>query len=287
MSCVRECVDGQDLDRFDVLVLRKEVESLRNRKESLNSKESSADASSHHSLPSENQSFIFGSDPDVQSSTPRDLGLDSSLDKQADKLSVSPVRPRHKSPPPKPKRSSSLPRNSASESMSSSATEEEPSTQRSQERDHRSSPSSPFTNAIKNHRSSHSGRVKVGSKAAHLPLPDAAFFKNPDSPEKETVEPVYSSVIKPVKNPACELINHRRNSKKLSTASAAKEDINVSTSSAASSSSSSAGEPFYKAPHPPIEKITLRPTTFASSVNDRVVFSNRQPVKVDVHRSSR
>ena len=317
MSAVRKCIDSRDLDRFDVLVLRREVETLRNLRSLQTTRNSftlSTDTSSHPSLPSEEQSVLFASDGEVQASTPTDSGTTSVFNRE-EKPSVSPVRPlvkpspspspvrpagrppspsparptsrppapplAKKYPPAKPKRSSSLNHHRAFESGSSSATEEEWNGKGSKNTDaleHR--PTSPFSKAIESHRSSHSGRVKVGNKNHHPPIPNEDFFKDPNQVEDKKVEPVYSSIIKPMKNPASDVLKNRRCSWKNTTPAPETTENNVSASSNLSSSSC---ESMYSIPHPP-QKIILRPASFASSVNDKISRNSQQPVSVDVHR---
>ena len=301
MTSIRECIDPRDLDRFDVLLLRKEVESLRNLQGSQTSRNGSFVSLEVSSHPSEDQSLISASsDAEVQTSTPRLLDSESKLQESVESPTVSPVRPTSKPPPPptekhppaKPKRSCSQNRRSVLESVSSSATEDD-SPNKDMSTGDKKRPSSPFSFAIENHRSSHSGRVKVGNKTSHPPLPSSEFFQGPQNEEKPSVvEPVYSSIIKPVKNPASDLIKARRSSwRRSSTRNVpAGSNINASTSSTTSvSSSSSVGEPHNLAPHPPPQKITLRPANFASAVHNKVTqgHAKQQPVKVDVHREPR
>ena len=302
MTSIRECIEPRDLDRFDVLLLRKEVESLRTTQSfqtSRNGSFGSLDASSQPS--EEHSSFISASDAEVQTSTPLLVDSGTNLQESTEKPSVSPVRPNSRPPPPppskqppmKPKRSSSLTRHGVLDSVSSSATEEDsPNTKQPWSKDDLFQlPSSPFSIAIENHRSSHSGRVKVGNKTSHPPLPSSEFFRDPEKQEEAPKkEPVYSSIIKPVKNPASELMKARRSSWKVSS----KREIpdppnnNASVSSTASvSSSSSVGEPQHAVPHPPPQKITFRSAAFASTVNSKASHSSKQPVQVDVHREPR
>ena len=295
MSAVRECIDNRDRDRFDVLLLRKEVESLKNFQDlsaSKNNSSCSVDTSSQHSAPSEDQSFLTRSGSDLQNSTPLDHNYDPSQNPE-NNLSFSPVASLNpdlthpaKLPPLKPIRTSSLSRNCVLDSVSSSATDEEASDKASKENCSQRS-NSPFGIAIENHRSSHSGRIKAGNKLTHKPMPDPEFFQDPkNNIEPTNVEPVYSSLIKPIKNPTSNRINVRQISPNANTNSADQDPgaSYVSSSEKASSSSFLVNSP---APHPPLQqKITLRPALFGSSGN-RKIKSYQRPVKVDVHRDPR
>lgn len=293
MSAVRKCIDSKDLDHFDVLLLRKEVQSLRSLQDlqmSKNNSSCSIDSSSQLSATSEDHSFLRQSGSDFQNSTPVEhCTRPSQLSEN--NLSLSPVAPSDLIPTPpvkiapqKPKRSVSLTRKSALESFSSSATDEESAdVPSSSSNDQRSS--SPFAVAIENHRSSHSGRVKAGTKPGHKPLPNADFFKDPKDDIKPTqIEPVYSAVIKPVKNPVSNLVKQQKplqNSVFNNTNQNAPSSLNTSSSSLVVDPS-----PRIPSPHPPLHKISLRPASFGSFGNQKV-NQYQHPVKVEVHRDPR
>jgi len=225
MSAVRECVNGRDLDRFDVLVLRREVEVLKNRhqtpdcssatqdnKESCGSESSLSAAESlclspeAHSTP--NDSY---KSPDKQPTPPSAAGRSAT---------VSPVRPTTKPPPPpsktppvKPKRSTTVGSQSVRTPPSgftvpAGGQQDTPSEhenvlfaacdENSEERS-----SSPFTLALEKHRSSHSGRIKVGPKVpTHQRIPSKDFFSPPDSRDGSTrsSSTTRRSLIEPVRD---------------------------------------------------------------------------------------
>lgn len=180
MSAVRQCIHERDLDRFDVLVLRREIEVLKSRHQSsLSSNESSMTSD----MQANDRDPIT---PPRDHSTPNNL-YKARKDDRAATAKLSPVRPSVKPPPPpplktppaKPKRSKSRASVSSIESnsqASSSACEAQQSIDGGATKPDEKS-TSPFSLALQKQKTSNSGRIKMGPKIpTHHSVPSREFF---------------------------------------------------------------------------------------------------------------
>ncbi|XP_076823512.1 whirlin-like [Clavelina lepadiformis] len=332
-SAVRECIMEKDLDRFDVLVLRREIDALKNQNQqpSCSDSNSLGTKSMNSSLKSEDNSTLDpvasiqpspvnglpGTGPkhveendscqiDLHS-TPNESFANHSLTNGS---KISPVKPTQGPPPPppaafaktspvKPKRSSLIkPITKTDETKDGDqeftpvekdvgvTSNSNPGTPLSDEEERCQSP---FSFALEKHRSSNSGRIKAANKT-HAPMPEAEFFQEPQEQKQNDSppSPVYAAVIKPVRNPS---IKFKKKAQSNTTFTAfIPQDLSKNLeeipppSSETVSSSSSLNESSESLVPPPL-KITLRPTTFGSYINEKIKNTHCYPIKVDVHQN--
>ncbi|XP_078489855.1 whirlin [Ciona intestinalis] len=275
MSVIRDYISHRDLDRFDVLVLRREVEALRSRHQE--------DTTNSNESISTNETSNKVLQPPKLQSTPNSSFQSSESNTESAEM-ISPVRlpdqkkePKVKIPPVPPKAPPNKPRRSFRErkifNTTSSFEYEEPnppsekkeSTKVTIKTSDRSI--SPFSLALEKHRSSNSGRIKAGSHPIHPSLPCPQFFE-----------------------PPVQFKNNEQNQNSISCHDSTTSDSDfppppLSFSSSASSTMSE------RSSHPPRitdspSEIHLRPTSFSSFTRKPSPCARKYAVTAEVHSQS-